>query len=169
MGRGRGRGGGGGRGQGMGLGRGYGRGLGRGQGGIPLAGSSPQATEPRDAAPQVQSLKAQAQDMMDQFGAITQRIAEIEATSTNPPAPIEKSDTASDDNRRSLKMTAVLDQERCMNCGLCIDLCPDQAISMSSNYTVVIDSNKCTGCGSCIEDCPNEAISLSETARRAAS
>lgn len=136
---------------------------------MPLAGSSPPVTEPRDAAPQVQALKAQAQDMKNQLSAITQRIAEIEATSTNPPAPIEKSDTASDDNRRSPKMTAILDQERCMNCGLCVDLCPDQAISMSSNYTVVIDSSKCTGCGSCIDECPNEAISLAEPARRAAS
>ena len=66
-------------------------------------------------------------------------------------------------------MTAVLDQERCMNCGLCVDLCPEQAISMSSNYTVVLDSSKCTGCGSCINECPNEAISLAEPARRAAS
>ena len=139
---------------------------------MPLAGSSPPVTEPRDAAPQVQALKAQALDMKNQLSAITQRIAEIEATSTtstNPPAPIEKSDTASVDNRRSLKMTAVLDQERCMNCGLCVDLCPEQAISMSSNYTVVLDSSKCTGCGSCINECPNEAIYLAEPARRAAS
>jgi 2-oxoacid:acceptor oxidoreductase delta subunit (pyruvate/2-ketoisovalerate family) len=134
---------------------------------MPQAGSSPTAAEPRDAVPQVQALKAQ--NMMDQLSAITQRIAEIEATSTNPPAPIKKSNTASDENRKALKMKAVLDQERCMNCGLCIDLCPEEAISMTSKYTVVIDSSKCTGCGSCIDDCPNEAISLSETARRAAS
>ena len=67
-------------------------------------------------------------------------------------------------------MTAAIDQERCMNCGLCVDLCPEQAINMNSNnYTVEIDSSKCTGCGSCVDDCPGEAISLSETARRAAS
>ncbi len=153
----------------MGLGRDYGRGLERGQGFVPQAGSSPPASEPRESVPQVQALKEKSQDMMDQLSAITQRIAEIEATSTSASAPTSKSNTTSDENRRSLKMTAVLDQERCMNCGLCIDLCPEQAISMSPDYTVVIDSSKCTGCGSCIEDCPNKAIFLSETAHRAAS
>jgi len=48
-----------------------------------------------------------------------------------------------------------------MNCGLCVDICPEQAISM--NYAVAIDSSRCTGCGSCVNECPNEAIALSET------
>lgn len=134
---------------------------------MPLARFSPPTSEPREAAPRVQALKAQAQDMMDQLSAITQRVAEIEATGTNLSAPIKQFNPASDGKRRFRKMTAVIDQERCMNCGLCVDLCPEQAISM--NYTVSIDSSKCTGCGSCINGCPNEAISLSEKARRAAS
>ena len=57
-------------------------------------------------------------------------------------------------------MTAVVDQERCVSCGLCVELCPEQAISMSLNYIVAIDPGTCTGCGSCVDECPNEAISL---------
>lgn len=61
-------------------------------------------------------------------------------------------------------MTAVVDQEYCTGCGLCVDVCPEQAISMSLNYTVAIDSGMCTGCGSCVDECPNEAISLDRRA-----
>ena len=60
-------------------------------------------------------------------------------------------------------ITATINQERCANCGLCIDLCPEHAISM--NDTVTVDSSICTGCGSCIDECPNEAIALSRAAR----
>jgi Pyruvate/2-oxoacid:ferredoxin oxidoreductase delta subunit len=158
MGRGGGRGGG--RGNGMRRGRSIGRGFGRGQGGVPPAGSSPLAAKPRDIGQQARVLRAQAQEMMDQLSAINQKIAEIEATGTSPSKPIEKSDTASDGNSKFRKMTAVIDRQRCMNCGLCIDICPEQAIDM--NPIVAIDSIRCTGCGSCMKECPNEAIYLSE-------
>jgi len=158
MGRGHGRGGG--RGKGMGRGGGIGRGFGRGQWVVPPAGSSPPAAEPRDAGRQAWVLRAQAQEMRDQPSAINQRIAEIEVTGTSPSKPMEKANTASDGNSRFREMTAVIDRERCMNCGLCIDICPEQAIDMGP--IVAIDSIKCTGCGSCIKECPNEAISLSE-------
>jgi Pyruvate/2-oxoacid:ferredoxin oxidoreductase delta subunit len=105
---------------------------------------------------------------MDRLSSINQRIAELEATGSKPPVPTKPSRTDSDGNRRFQKMTAVIDQERCMNCGLCVDLCQEQAINMNlNNYTVEIDSSKCSGCGSCVNDCPGEAISLSKTARSA--
>ncbi|MBN1961774.1 MAG: 4Fe-4S binding protein [Deltaproteobacteria bacterium] len=164
MGRGRGRGGRGGGGQCMWIGGGYRRGFGRGQAVMPIVGPFPTVLEPRDTNPQVQALKAQEQNMKDQLNIITQRIEEIEASRLNQPVSINQSE-----NKGVLKMTAVLDQKRCMNCGLCLDICPEQAISMSSNYTVVIDSRKCTGCGSCIDKCPNKAISLVKVVQRAAS
>ena len=170
MGRGRGRrgGGGGARGHGMGRGRGGGRGPARGQGFMPLAGSSSPALEPRDALRQTQGLKAQARDIGDQLRAITHTIAETEPTSTSAPAPTTRqSRTASNQETRCRKMTAVIDQERCLLCGLCVDVCPEQAISMDD--TVAIDPSKCTGCGSCVDECPNDSISLSEMAPRAAS
>ena len=60
----------------------------------------------------------------------------------------------------SMKTIAVVDTERCILCGLCVDICPEQAIAM--NEIVEIDVDKCTGCGSCVAECPNSVIALSE-------
>ncbi len=47
--------------------------------------------------------------------------------------------------------------EECINCGACVDECPEEAIS-EGDETHVIDPEKCTDCGSCVEVCPVEAI-----------
>ncbi|NLA27384.1 MAG: 4Fe-4S binding protein [Firmicutes bacterium] len=53
---------------------------------------------------------------------------------------------------------AVLDRERCTECGLCRDLCRFDAIS--ENYEV--DSISCEGCTVCSRACPEEAITMEE-------
>lgn len=58
-----------------------------------------------------------------------------------------------------VRKVAVVDKERCNDCGVCIDSCAWQAISM--NGTATIDPKKCTGCAACIRECPSHAISLS--------
>jgi ferredoxin len=156
---GRGRGCGGGRGQGMGRGRGIGRGLGKDRGNGLQDGYSPPA--PRDTGRQARDLRSRVQKMMDQLRGVHQRIAEINTTGDGQSKPMGKTDTPSNGYGRFPKITAVIDLERCMNCGMCIDICPEQAIDM--NPIMVVDSSKCTGCGSCIDECPNEAVSLSET------
>jgi ferredoxin len=47
--------------------------------------------------------------------------------------------------------------EECINCGACIDECPEGAIS-EGDEIAVIDPEKCTDCGNCVEVCPVEAI-----------
>jgi MinD superfamily P-loop ATPase len=50
--------------------------------------------------------------------------------------------------------TAVIDPEKCTQCGLCRDLCRWNAIS--ENF--VVDSVDCEGCGVCCYFCPEKAI-----------
>lgn len=55
-------------------------------------------------------------------------------------------------------MVARIDQDQCVLCGACVDVCPTQAITMNDQVTV--DAEKCTGCGLCVEECPSNAIEL---------
>jgi len=48
---------------------------------------------------------------------------------------------------------AVIDPDKCANCGTCIDRCQVNAISEVKGISVV-DGNKCIGCGLCVTGCP---------------
>ncbi|MDH7478537.1 MAG: 4Fe-4S binding protein [Syntrophomonadaceae bacterium] len=41
----------------------------------------------------------------------------------------------------------------CINCGVCVEECPAEAISEGDDK-YVIDPEKCTECGNCAEICP---------------
>lgn len=56
-------------------------------------------------------------------------------------------------------MTIKINQELCARCGLCMDECPSDAISISNGWAVV-DQKRCTGCEICVEVCPNGAIEV---------
>jgi len=53
------------------------------------------------------------------------------------------------------------DEERCIHCGLCISICPVEAIGFNGEKKVVIDTSKCIHCGSCVIVCPTKALRLS--------
>lgn len=46
----------------------------------------------------------------------------------------------------------------CINCGACIDACPEKAISEDLKYGKIIDRALCTHCGICERYCPAEAL-----------
>lgn len=53
---------------------------------------------------------------------------------------------------------AVIDKNKCIECGLCKNSCRFDAI----NDSIQIDPFSCEGCGVCVIVCPEEAISLQE-------
>jgi ferredoxin len=56
-------------------------------------------------------------------------------------------------------MAAKINQEVCEGCGACVDVCPENAITMVDDKAVV-DAAKCTECGLCVDACPMEAIAI---------
>ena len=48
-------------------------------------------------------------------------------------------------------------KDLCLGCGLCVESCPRQAISLQSGLAQ-IDQNRCNHCGLCLDVCPQGAI-----------
>jgi len=48
-------------------------------------------------------------------------------------------------------------ENTCISCGLCVDACPQDAMSLVEGKAV-IDMDKCTACGECVSVCPVSAI-----------
>jgi pyruvate formate lyase activating enzyme len=48
----------------------------------------------------------------------------------------------------------------CNNCGKCIDVCPEKAISLDDNDFIRINRDKCTACGECVAVCSPEALTI---------
>jgi ferredoxin len=53
-----------------------------------------------------------------------------------------------------------VDDEKCVNCGACVTLCPVEAITFADDYTIVFNKEKCVGstCSICVDACPQRAI-----------
>lgn len=51
-----------------------------------------------------------------------------------------------------------VDEEACQGCGLCIEACQFDALSL--NGIAVVDEARCVGCGVCALQCPDEALHL---------
>ena len=53
---------------------------------------------------------------------------------------------------------AIIDKDKCINCGNCKNICPHDAVLENGNYE--INKQRCLGCGQCFASCPAEAISM---------
>ncbi|WP_202709363.1 DUF362 domain-containing protein [Sporosalibacterium faouarense] len=53
-------------------------------------------------------------------------------------------------------ISPVVDAEKCISCGICVDKCDFNAIENPD--TAIIDEGKCVGCAGCIAVCPEGAI-----------
>lgn len=58
-------------------------------------------------------------------------------------------------------MVVKVDEEACVACGLCVDACPVDALSLDGDY-VEVDETLCENIGDCIAVCPVEALSLDD-------
>ncbi len=144
-GRGLGQGRGGGRGKGMGSGRGMGMNRGALSRGINQIASNtglpgnPVSQPQMTGAEEIATLKENARVLEQQIQDIERRIDQVR-----------------EDNGHAV---AHVDSQKCRGCGMCVDFCPVEAITI--NDVAAIDKGKCIGCGACIDECPFDAILMS--------
>ncbi|MBW2311572.1 MAG: 4Fe-4S dicluster domain-containing protein [Deltaproteobacteria bacterium] len=55
-----------------------------------------------------------------------------------------------------------VDQEKCIGCGECVDVCPVDVYEMQDEKSVPVNAEECIGCESCIEVCEQDAITVTE-------
>ena len=53
----------------------------------------------------------------------------------------------------------VIDQDLCKKCGICKEVCPDDAVKID-NEIYLIDYDYCKGCGICAYECTADAIEM---------
>ncbi len=56
--------------------------------------------------------------------------------------------------------TLNLDQDICIGCGLCLEVCPHQVFSLAEKKAFFRDRDACMECGACALNCPVKAISV---------
>lgn len=62
--------------------------------------------------------------------------------------------------QRGFIMAVEVNEELCVGCGACVDVCPVEALAMKKNNKVGCDADKCIDCGQCVNECPEGALSL---------
>lgn len=66
-----------------------------------------------------------------------------------------------EESSNSSRLRIAIDQETCVGCGLCADVCTRGAIEIRMRVAHM-EPALCDGCGECVTQCPEEAIYAAE-------
>ena len=55
---------------------------------------------------------------------------------------------------------AEVDESLCTGCGVCVSICPYNAVEKDENGIARVDEEACKGCGTCASSCPERAIRM---------
>lgn len=58
--------------------------------------------------------------------------------------------------------TLKLDMEKCIGCGLCVEVCPHGVLIMDEKKAQIFDIDACIECGACAGNCPVEALDVAK-------
>lgn len=56
--------------------------------------------------------------------------------------------------------TLELQQDACIGCGRCVEVCPHQVFSMAAGRARIVDRDACMECGACAKNCFPSAIKV---------
>lgn len=53
-----------------------------------------------------------------------------------------------------------LDKEKCIGCGICLEVCPHQIFLIQEGKAVIREIDRCMECGACSKNCPVQALQV---------
>ena len=56
--------------------------------------------------------------------------------------------------------TLSLNEEKCMSCGRCLEVCPHEVFALEAGKARIADRDGCMECGACAKNCPHKAIAV---------
>ncbi len=59
-------------------------------------------------------------------------------------------------------MAAKIDQGKCIGCGICEEICPNEVIALVDGAATLTNEDECEDCGVCVEFCEQDAIAIDE-------
>ena len=57
-------------------------------------------------------------------------------------------------------VTLALDQEKCVGCGMCLAVCPQEVLMMNNGSAEIQGLDRCMECGACARNCPTSAVTV---------
>ncbi len=57
-------------------------------------------------------------------------------------------------------VTLRLDEEKCVGCRMCLEVCPHAVLASSNGRVRIQDRDACMECGACARNCPTEAVTV---------
>ncbi len=70
------------------------------------------------------------------------------------------------ENKRTLVVVLRMEQDQCIGCAICVDVCPHGALAMDRTDLVPRQiPGRCTACSICVLQCPTGAITLPHSNR----
>lgn len=57
-------------------------------------------------------------------------------------------------------MGVVIDSKKCIRCGHCAEICPEDILLLAEEGVKVVYPGECCWCGSCMIDCPAGAVKV---------
>jgi NAD-dependent dihydropyrimidine dehydrogenase PreA subunit len=57
-------------------------------------------------------------------------------------------------------MSVEIDREKCDGCGVCVEICPLDALRLDEDGKAYVKYDECWYCGCCELECPRKAVRL---------
>lgn len=117
-----------------------------------------------DMTPLLQAYTRAGVDMIDvsaDWDVVDHTIQVINQTLKEEPTrrrPLLMASFPLDDDPHFRKIT--LNRPDCIDCGVCIDVCPTDVFEWDLQHHLQVDTPRCYGCGRCVPICPTNALDL---------